>query len=206
MSGQFGEVVGEMSGEGLMILSRLRRETRVLHAQLERAVDLPSRLESKDSYRALLERFWGFYTPLEERLRRAAGNTAFADGTRFGKAGLLTEDPLSLGATKDEIAALRRCAHLPVVESTPALFGSLYVVEGATLGGQVVGRQLERLLPAASLSSSRFFHSYGDRVGVMWTAFTSALIDFSSATPGQGTAVVASAVTTFSCFLEWVTC
>jgi len=47
--------------------------------------------------------------------------------------------------------------------------GTLYVLEGATLGGALVVRELERTF--GSPPPHRFFASYGAARGAMWHAF-----------------------------------
>jgi heme oxygenase len=73
--------------------------------------------------------------------------------------------------------------------------GLLYVLEGATLGGQLLRR---RLGPALGLTEERglaFFTAYGAEVGPMWRAFADALARFDAATPaGERPAAHAAAL------------
>jgi len=52
-----------------MIMTALKECTRALHEQIEMHVCLLDRLNSLDSYRMLLERFLGYYEPIELKLR-----------------------------------------------------------------------------------------------------------------------------------------
>ncbi len=48
--------------------------------------------------------------------------------------------------------------------------GCLYVLEGATLGGQVISRHLAKL-GIGPENGGRFFNGYGARTGEMWKSF-----------------------------------
>jgi heme oxygenase len=55
------------------------------------------------------------------------------------------------------------------------LIGTLYVIEGATLGGEVISRCLKSHLELGPDSGGRFFHGYGDAVVTRhnWQTFRS---------------------------------
>lgn len=56
----------------------------------------------------------------------------------------------------------------PAIDSAGALFGTLYVLEGATLGGQFIAR---RLLDAGSTLPLHFYQIYGAHTEARWQAF-----------------------------------
>ena len=82
----------------------------------------------------------------------------------------------------------------------PAALGSMYVFEGATLGGQFITRHLAGRfgLPAAG----EYFNSYGDDVGRMWKAFRGVLLEHSS--PEADPVIIGAAVDTFERFGRWL--
>ena len=51
---------------------------------------------------------------------------------------------------------------LAPIPDVGALIGTLYVIEGATLGGQVISRHLHRHLGLSASAGARFFNGYGD--------------------------------------------
>ena len=57
------------------------------------------------------------------------------------------------------------------VTSLPVLIGCLYVVEGSTLGGQVVARCVESALGVGPGAGGRFFHGHGTASAEHWGAF-----------------------------------
>lgn len=48
--------------------------------------------------------------------------------------------------------------------------GALYVLEGATLGGQVIIKRLKKNEPFSTLPLA-YYNVYADHTGVMWTQF-----------------------------------
>jgi len=62
-------------------------------------------------------------------------------------------------------------AHVPALGSLAAAFGSLYVLEGSALGGQVISRRLADRLG----HGSAYFHGWGDQTGRLWREFRDTL-------------------------------
>ena len=83
-------------------------------------------------------------------------------------------------------------------------FGCMYVLEGATLGGQIIRRLLKEKLSITSANGGAFFSAYGDRVRVMWNEFREALSQFAISHPDESEAIVASASETFAKFDHWL--
>ncbi|MGH9752373.1 MAG: biliverdin-producing heme oxygenase, partial [Blastocatellia bacterium] len=126
-----------------MIMIRLRQKTLRLHLRLKQELDLWRRFATPDDYRRMLERFLGFYGPVETALERHFSRRA--DGFNFErrrKVPMLVSDLRSLGV--EQFTTLPRCALLPTISSTPQAFGCLYAIEISTLGGQTIARHLNR--------------------------------------------------------------
>ena len=122
---------------------RLREATRACHAVLEDALGLLRPSCGAAHYRALLERFHGFHRTWEPALAGALGNDDFLHVRR--REPLLRADLQALGLLEPDIDALPACAEAAALCRTPAAaLGSLYVLEGSTLGGQHVDRHLAR--------------------------------------------------------------
>ena len=190
-----------------MILEQLREGTRVLHARVEQAVNLPARLSSVDEYVALLRRYLGFYEPLEQRLRSVSElSQSTINSRRLSKAARLREDLTALGTTDAEMDQLPKCQCLPEFSGPAEAWGCLYVLEGATLGGQIIGRELEKSLSLTSGCGSGFFAVYGTQVGEMWRRFCGDLTHYEQTHPGSSGCILQGAVLTFTCFEEWVKC
>ena len=88
----------------------------------------------------------------------------------FRKTALHIDDLKALGATPDFLARAPLCRELPDVASSARLFGCLYVIEGATLGGQVITRHLHTHLGLTPACGASFFSGYGAQTGSRWKA------------------------------------
>lgn len=197
-----------------MILSMLKEQTRPLHDQIEHTMDLPSRLRSPDTYKALLGRFYGFYAPLEVLLGSVEG--AAAEYARIGfdfakrcKTEILKADLRALGMSEADISELPQCTRdqLPAIHGMPEAIGCWYVLEGSTLGGQIIRREVASQLGIFPGNGCSFFSSYGDQLGPMWKAFGVAAEQFvaSAADPAEcAERVVRAANETFVRLDAWV--
>ena len=151
-----------------MLLERLKQGTKHQHENLERDMGLEDHLASVASYRRLLERWYGWYAPWEAM----AADKAPEAVTRFmhdrWKVPLLEQDLQRLheGKTAD---LPRADVRLPRNEAE--WIGALYVLEGSTLGGQLISRMISERLNVNGDSGGAFFRSYGDQVGPMWREF-----------------------------------
>lgn len=152
-------------------------------------------------YTRLLERFFGFYQPLEERLEGLDGWDAHGiDFPARRKAPWLEADLAALDHTPEAIAALPRCATLPRLDSLASGFGCAYVLEGATLGGrQISGLLRETRIPE---NARHFFGSYGPDVGSRWREFTASLEAFGEEGPQHE--IIEAARGTFTTLQNWL--
>lgn len=157
-------------------LDRIRFETRALHQQIEGIVPLLQSDSDEQTYRAYLEKLLGFHRPLEPVLFAQAGLREL--GIRRAereKAPALARDLLALGLTPEEIIRVPRCRALPPVQGLSAVLGCCYVLEGATLGAQLIHRELSTRLPDTMSRASSYLRCYGTETGRMWKAFCAAL-------------------------------
>lgn len=148
-------------------LSLLRSGTEDLHRGIERRVDLDRIARSVDEYAKTLAAFYGFYHSVEQQIDRAP-HTHF-DFALEVRAERIREDLSRLGKGA-LIAALPEMARLPEIGTTPELIGILYVVEGSSLGGQIIARRVREHLGIEHGSGGSFFGGHGD-VGKRWLAF-----------------------------------
>lgn len=155
-----------------MILAALKQATRVHHEQLERRLGLPSSVQSHAGYLALLRQLLGYYAPLEARLAPwLCGGRQGLDYAARRKAPLLQLDLSRLTGHANAVVDVPCCSDLPNPAEVSSALGCLYVVEGATLGGQLIARDLAQRFGWDVRSGAAFFSSYGRQVGPMWRAF-----------------------------------
>lgn len=177
------------------ILERLRRETRELHEAIERDVDIARCLQSRDAYRSLLTRWWGVLAVTEPAMAAVLDPGLFAHRRKIE---LLRCDLKRLGLSAADIASIPLC-NAATPRSEAEALGVLYVLEGSTLGGQIIARMaIEALGADVPLS---FYHPYGRKAGVMWRDCRSALSQ--RATPAAEDIILAWAKNTFEQLSHW---
>jgi heme oxygenase len=187
-----------------VILHRLKQETREAHDRLEAALELLAEPLCETRFARILERFWGFHSVWEPTVGRALGDDAFL-APRL-KLHCLEADLLALGRSREEIERLPRCFEAsqltPLARRPAAALGSLYVLEGSTLGGQVITRALQGV-PWAPSRGLTYFDPYGPRTGEMWREFR----DYAAArsTPAADAEMIAAARATFERLHRWLT-
>jgi len=190
-------------GPGSDILLRLRTESRAEHEAIERELELVGPGLTRATYIARLEQLYGFYAPLEDRLEARGAFAAVAlrpESQPQRKTPLLIADLDVLGARAP--AQLQLCTELPELGSAAQVLGCLYVLEGATLGGQVISRHLRKTLGIGPETGGRFFQGYGEQTGAHFRAFSASLVAFARE-HGQKDSMVQSAIATFRALREF---
>lgn len=157
------------------ILDALRHGTTEQHRQIE-TNPLMHRLQGEQltvlQYRHTLCRLYGFYQPFEEEVLAAIfwqGQTLDVEQRR--KTALLEADLEALGISSAERKTLPLCSELPIIANRAQALGALYVMEGATLGGQVIMRCLLRSLGSEITDACHFYRGYGQDHGAAWQRF-----------------------------------
>src|SRR5690606_35412421 len=86
------------------------------------------------------------------------------------RAELLANDLEAMGASRQAIAAVPTCEHLPPLASPAQIAGCVYVLEGASLGGLVIARAVERSVGVSRHRGASFFAGpgTGHAVGARW--------------------------------------
>lgn len=157
-----------------MILQKLKEATRSQHEDTEGTVNIMDRAFKMDDYKTLIAKFRNFYTAYEPTLPIAELAAAGFDYDERRKLPSLDADAKALGI-EDQAKAFDK---LPDVSSVAKAFGSIYVIEGSTLGGQVISRHLKEHLGLSPENGGAFFNSYGHEVGPRWKAFGAAITEF----------------------------
>jgi len=144
-----------------LLWMQLRESTRAAHAQAEASLAPLARPDSLARYAALLCVLWGFQAPLERLLGHQELPSAVG-WTARQRLGALAADLTDLGVTG---TSLPEAAGLPTLASPGAVWGTLYVTEGATLGARVLRHRIEARLGPVPV---RFLDGHGDRTRPMW--------------------------------------
>lgn len=194
------------SADSLLSLSaQLWERTAPLHREIEALLQLPGAICSRDDYQDWLARFLGLYDPHERSL------ATFSDWDSLGLSMssrdhtcCLVDDLVALGADPCEPPRASP-ALLPYLPTFSHALGALYVIEGATLGGRMILRDLAPRIGAPIAGATRFFGGRGETVGPMWQSFRVALDEFCLRQPRQCADVVIGAERTFRAMLVWFT-
>jgi len=182
-------------------LQQLRRETHAQHEAVEanrfnQALAAGTVTAADAAW--FLSKLFGFVLPLEEGINQLAPllDPAWELASRR-RAYLIPfdlEELLGYSALP-----LPLCPVRPPLATAAQALGVLYVLEGSTLGGQVIARQLEK---AGLDAARRYFTAYGALTGPRWQATCRLLA--AAATPENEAELVGSATRTFHDLAVWL--
>jgi heme oxygenase len=174
---------------------RLRRETAELHRKVEEMTDLPGSVSTREDYEQLLTRLREFHLAVEGLWDDTRWMTRWAEvGIELAshrRAHLLADD---LAGLESRVAP--RPAIMPSFGEFGEALGCLYVMEGSSLGGRVLGPAFRAALGDVPTA---FFDSEGRSHPSPWRSLTSALRRFESSS-GDIDAVLHGAQETFLAF------
>ena len=183
------------------VLEKLKTETLSNHQQLEKNLILRLKgMESHADYISILQIFYGYFAALEERINQYIGADQLPDHADRRKTRSLKND---LDTMQAEIPAKAATAELPEIGNAYQAFGALYVIEGSTLGGQIISKMISKQLPMDSDAALSFFKSYGEDTMPMWTKFKNTLLQ-QAPTREAADQLVQAANETFLKFRHWM--
>jgi heme oxygenase len=158
------------------VRTRLSKATYSAHVRLNRNPMLHRLTEASltlADYLNVIQAYDFFYQRLESRIAQATPliDDAFPYASR-AKTGWLATDLSQLGIVTLAQPPLAETEwDFGMINGIGQLAGVLYVIEGSTLGGQVIGRHLEKNLGLTHDSGARFFHGYGTDTEAYWQEF-----------------------------------
>jgi len=185
------------------VMDALRAATSHCHRRLEKRLNVAERFSNAAAYRSYLEVMFGFYVPFEQSLSGHAVRRVLTDFGARCKSSLLSRDLEALGADPDAIAGLPHCSDIPFCQDEAAGLGSLYVLEGATLGGQVLLPLVVQRLGLSCECGASYLGSYGSGIPIMWQRFGS-VVETWCVDRTRRARAAAAAVATFECLEAWI--
>ncbi|WP_245808099.1 biliverdin-producing heme oxygenase [Deinococcus hopiensis] len=177
-------------------MAHLKQATRERHAEVEALMPVLDPALTQAAYIRLLRQLLGVVAPLEAQLLELPIPAAFGLEHRL-RAPLLVRDLIALSAPTP-VWPTRGMPAAPRLSGLGQGLGTLYVLEGSTLGGQVIGRHLRVALDITAEWGGAYFHAHGEGTGAMWRAFGEAL----NLWEGDAEEVVAGANLTFGAFAD----
>jgi len=180
-------------------LAHLRAVTRQAHDALEDSLGLLDERLSLDAYKSVLERFYGFWRGWEPQAGALLQDEAFSGPRR--RLHLLADDLAALGTAAHALETLPLCPLTTLRDAVEAL-GSFYVMEGSTLGGRLIRRNVERCLGSDGRAGCSYFNGYGVETGSMWRSL---LARVDAAPTADAERMGRGAVATFEHLGRWLT-
>ncbi|MFZ2269620.1 MAG: biliverdin-producing heme oxygenase [Azonexus sp.] len=125
------------------------------------------------SYQRVLSAYFHFYRTIEAAIDQAlaAGVSGFVYEARRKLPWIVCD----LEHFAIDPASLVDRPYIPAVQFSfadeGALLGTLYTIEGSSLGGQVISRYLAEHLALTPAAGGRFFHGYGAQTLLFWEEF-----------------------------------
>lgn len=157
------------------LLQALRAATRPQHDEIESLLRLMEPLELP-RYTAILRGFHTFLGHWEPRIQALLPAHLGRWWAPRRRRAFASADLRHLGASPGEPGddpgqAVGRLA----LDALPQMFGSMYVIEGSALGGQVIAPKLQRELGLLPGTGASYFHGFGADTGAMWREFRNML-------------------------------
>ncbi len=174
----------------------LRKATSQEHERVEGTLPLMTENLDRATYVSVLKSFYGFVKGWENWAAHRVPEAIRPELEQRRRSLMLERD---LAFFQEPLPEDFYCPGLPA--ESPALLGSMYVLEGSTLGGQFIAAHVEKVLHLNRGEGDAFFVGYGEQTGPMWKRFKSVLADIPEA---DAETAVAAAKKTFLDFGSWM--
>lgn len=163
---------------------RLKELTAPFHAELEKApvaIALADGSISRKNYAIYLTKLVAIHQTLEPIL------IGMSEWEHYGinpalrtRVNLLKAD---LAALEEEIPHSESVAFIDIPRNFETAVGMMYVLEGSTMGGQILSRKLSHMIGTDGVPCTRYFHAYGENTMPLWGEFCQFLDRFESEYP-----------------------
>ena len=150
-------------------LELLRHASHDCHQQLEAAIDWPRALGSRACYQELLLGFLSVVRPAEQRLARWLSPESPPLFEPDRRTRWLLSDLRALAASDNGQSLPSE--DFEFISSLSAAIGAQYVLEGSSLGGQFLSRQLQGNLSITPANGGAYLAAYRSETMKRWKAF-----------------------------------
>ncbi len=152
----------------------LKERTSMQHSQIENT-PLVSKLINNtitlSEYQLLIRKFYGYIAPSEELIQKLTSRYLLIQRE---KSLSLLSDLAVFGIEKHSVEF---CCCLPLLETYEQVLGYMYVMEGSTLGGQIIAKKLQETLNLTPENGASYFYGYGKNTRNKWAEFCQLLDD-----------------------------
>jgi heme oxygenase (biliverdin-IX-beta and delta-forming) len=185
--------------ESTTFLQQLRSKTANSHLLIEQnsiSQSLMSQRVTTSEYAQYLKSMYGFVYGFEKMVFPLLKHHEL----------LQIEDRRKAHFIQQDLALLNHTAAQPYVndelfnthyQSAAAALGGMYVLEGSTLGGQMINKHLSKFLGDSVAGKTTYLTAYAGQTGSMWKNFLQLLCE-AGATTNNHDEIIDSAVNTFS--------
>ncbi len=180
-----------------MFIQNLRASTAECHKQLELnglSQALLSNNVSETIYCSYLIQLYSFVKGFEQYAYPELG-LYFLNIHHRKKAHFIEEDLKAHDITIDKLTLLEDSFFRDTYPDVYLAAGALYVLEGSTLGGQIIVKHLQKAMPPSFVNAA-YFLGYKQRTGSMWKDFLQQLTALPQSTL-QEQQIIKGAITTF---------
>ncbi|MBE9461268.1 biliverdin-producing heme oxygenase [Dyadobacter subterraneus] len=186
-----------------LFLKDLRGQTSESHDNLEEnkysKVILDPVVKMSD-YQLYIAKLYGVTKACENDIYPAISSVLTDIGQRF-KSQLIEDDLRKTGFSKEQVA------NLPVFKFNPSstadALGTMYVLEGSTLGGKILYKHINQVLRLNEETGASYFYGYGQQTGLLWKTFISTLANY-AVEENCEQQIISSAISTFNAIGHWL--
>lgn len=180
-----------------MFIQNLRAATADCHKQLELnnlSQTLLSDTVNENIYCTYLTRLYSFLKGFEQYVYPELVHH-FSNINDRKKAHFIKEDFKALGIHLDKRTLLNEAFFSDTYPDFYLAAGALYVLEGSTLGGQIIVKHLQKAMPPGFVNTA-YFSGYQHRTGSMWKQFLQQLTALPQSSQ-QEQQIITGAINTF---------
>ncbi len=185
-----------------VMLSRLETETREHHADVDSHwLDLMASGVTRDVYRDVLARIYGFEAPVESAMSRTP-HLVIGDRRERTRSGLIAQDLLALGMSPGKVAALPLCPAIVTFADPVEALSWKYVIDRPTqLHGAIKRNVVARIADSANACS--YLSACDGIAAARWQQF-GLLLDDVAKRPATADRMVSAAQRAFVAIKQWL--
>lgn len=161
----------------ISFLNNLRTKTAESHKELEALPISKSIVDPKitiEEYALYLSLMHDVVQDLEENIYPILSGV-ISDLNERKKAHLILNDLRNIGIEKKQLSfPLKNASEI----SVPFAMGMMYVVEGSTLGGRFILKNIQESLNFNEENGASYFSGYGNKTGSFWKNYLNSLTHF----------------------------
>lgn len=151
-----------------MLSEKLKGNTKTAHQELEKLlVKNIKSIRSTEDYLVILSYFYRFFAPLEKKIVYQL-ETALPDIMERRKTTWILDD---LDYFQGVLLPRPYLSPILAIDNPFQAIGALYVIEGSTLGGQIICKMIAQKLGISTEHGFRFFSGYGKVTHKRWEDF-----------------------------------